>query len=164
MALELIETIELTASAASIEFTSIPQDGVDLLLVGSIRITTSTGSQVYVYLNNDSTSANYSMVDLVGNGASVSTFAGTQNLRLPANISTTTANTFGNGTIYISNYTSSNAKSISNDAVTENNATTAFQRIEAYKWSGTSAITSITIDWPFGDMVAGSTASLYKIS
>jgi hypothetical protein len=33
MAMELIETVELASAASSIEFTSIPQDGVDLLVL-----------------------------------------------------------------------------------------------------------------------------------
>lgn len=164
MAYELIETIEVGAGgAASIEFTSIPQDGVDLLLLVSARADSSTTFQSNITINSDTTSANYPRVRLQGTGSSVSSGsfanAGFGNMEP----STFTANTFANDSVYFSNYTSSSAKSISGDGVTENNASSSYQNIQAVSYSGTSAITSLTITANSGDIVQYSTASLYKI-
>jgi hypothetical protein len=75
-----------------------------------------------------------------------------------------TANTFGNTSIYIPNYRSSAAKSFSVDAVTENNATLAYQNIQAGLWNNSAAITSISISFlSGGNWAQGSSASLYGI-
>ena len=73
MAYELIETIEVGAGgAASIEFTSIPQDGVDLVLVLSTRMDRATDwYSLYARINDDSTTA-YSRKALSGDGSVVS--------------------------------------------------------------------------------------------
>jgi len=70
---------------------------------------------------------------------------------------------FSNGSLYIPNYTSSNYKSASSDDVTENNATTAFQYLEAWLWSNTAAITSLTLQPNLGSFPQYSSASLYGI-
>ena len=61
-----------------------------------------------------------------------------------------TANTFGNSSIYIPNYTSSNYKSVSFDGVNENNGTYGSQLLTAGLWSNTSAITSISLSLEIG--------------
>jgi len=168
MSFELIETVTVGAGgASSIEFTSIPQDGVDLVLMTSTRDTATGGVQYanYVQFNND-TGSNYQNVQLGGTGSSVFSSAPSGTNRFISGSSTSasvTANTFSNNSLCISNYTSSAAKSGSTDAVTENNATDARTAILALSYSGTSAITSLKI-FTFGTSFAEhSTASLYKI-
>jgi hypothetical protein len=76
-----------------------------------------------------------------------------------------TANTFGNALIYISNYASSNAKSVSIEAVAENNATTARQDLNAALWNNSAAITSIALTWEQAtNFAVGSSATLYGIT
>jgi hypothetical protein len=76
---------------------------------------------------------------------------------------TATANTFGNMSIYFPNYTSSNFKSFSVDAVTENNGTAAFIDMGAHLFSDTNAINRITFI-SAGLFLEHSTAYLYGIS
>lgn len=149
MAMELVEEISVgSGGAASIEFTSIPQTGVDLLLVYSNRSSDSTN---YLSFNGDASSGNYSSIYLEGQGGSgygpfTSSLSSEneQTLR-DAQRTTTTANTFSNVQIYVSNYTTSSAKSYSIDYVTENNAATAFEYLYAGRYAGTSPITSVKI-------------------
>lgn len=169
MAYELIETIEVGAGgAASIEFTSIPQDGVDLLLIYSLA-SDYTGldySPTNIRLNSDSGS-NYAWIALRGSGSGVSSDSNasdTEIYNFTINTFKTTSNVFSNAQLYISNYTSTSDKSISIDGVTENNATSAIAQIQAAKYSTSSGITSILIDPVAGNLVQYSTASLYKIS
>jgi len=83
------------------------------------------------------------------------------NARIPG--STATANTFGNGSLYIPNYAGATNKSLSFDSVAENNATSAWLQITAGLWSSTAAITRITLSgWTA--LAAGSTVSLYTIT
>jgi hypothetical protein len=149
-----------SGGAASIDFTSIPQTYTDLHLLVSIREETSATAVAFIKFNN--TTANRSERYLQGNGSSA--VSGTTTvLQFIACQPSDTANTFGNASIYIPNYTSSNYKSVSSDSVSENNATGAFSRLVAGLWSNTSAINQITITTDTGDVAQYSTATLYGI-
>ena len=158
MAYELIETIEVGAGgAASIEFTGIPQDGVDLLALVSVR---STSTQIQINLNGSA--SGFAGIRLFGNGSTVTSGAETVEI---GNWSYTsdTANTFGNASIYIPNYTSSQNKSISTDSVREHNATSANQVLNAATWANTAAITSLWLGRVGQTIQEHSSVSLYKI-
>jgi hypothetical protein len=160
MGYQLIETVIVgSGGAASIEFTGIPQDGVDLQILVSAR-TTATDYGMLVRFNGDTTNVTSAVLRGEGSSADSTTFNG---LNGAMSKSDQTANTFGNASVYISNYTSGAAKSFSADGVNENNATAANQVLSANSWSGTSAITSVTISNPSGNLAQYSTASLYKI-
>lgn len=151
-----------SGGAATIEFTNIPQSGKDLVLLASARGTNNT---IQANLRFNATTTNYSGRSLEGDGAAAASYtSGTSVIPFycisPNN---STANTFGNGMAYIANYTSSSNKSISHDAVTENNATTAYQQIVASQWANSAAITSLTLTFD-ANFVQHSTASLYIVS
>jgi hypothetical protein len=168
MGYQLIETVTVgSGGAASIEFTGIPQDGVSLQVLLSSRDSYASLLATTRFILNNDTTANYSFKALIGDGsaASSSNASGASDgiwaSSSPA--ATSTANTFGSSSIYISNYTSSAAKSISSEQVSENNGTTSFQRLVAATYAGTSAITQIKINSP-ATFVEHSAASLYKIT
>lgn len=166
MAYELIETVEVGAGgAASIEFTSIPQDGTDLVVVLSGRTSRSgTDDTAKITFNNDNGN-NYSFVYLQGDGGAASSFSNTLNRFIPSiNGNTSTANTFSNLTLYVSNYTSTTNKSVAIDFVWENNSSYAVANITAGSYSTTSAISTVTLTGDFNSFVEYSTASLYKIT
>jgi hypothetical protein len=167
---ELIQTITVgSGGAASIEFTSIPQTGTDLLVVFSIRSSFSgvDGDLIGMQLNADTTTANYGFRYLYGQGGSAASVTFSANyvhagFGAPTGV---TANTFGNGQVCIPNYTASTAKSFSTDTVYENNETTAYQNIAASKWTGTAGITSIKLFSANSATIAQySSASLYKFT
>ena len=168
MTMTLVETIEVgSGGAASIEFTSIPQDGTDLLFVASARgDNADEQTDLRVEFNSDTTQANYTFLRLVGNGA-VASSTGNVSIAGIANGDTATSNTFSSHQIYISNYTSSSSKSLSGESVTENNSSTEntyFQSLNSMLYGPTSAITSIKIFGGGANLKQYSTASLYKIS
>jgi hypothetical protein len=160
----LIEHIEVgSGGAASIEFTSIPSTYTDLLIVTSIR-SDATPGVVWQGMNigfNDYASAP-SRRNLYGTGSGTGSDISTAFhwFEVSANA---TASTFGNGQIYIPNYTSSTNKSFSIDGVSENNGTAALQAIVAGLWSVTNAITSIKLTPSSGNIVQYSSASLFGI-
>jgi hypothetical protein len=169
MTMTLIESKTLLSAAASIEFTSIPQTFTDLVLIHSARSAVSNTVVTAVVQFNGDTGANYSVIRVEGTGSGVNTSALNSNalygLAGPIPAANATSNTFGNGVVYIPNYTSSTAKSFSSDGVSENNATLAAQVINAVIWTGTAAITSILFrTFEVGNLVAGSTVSLYGIT
>lgn len=165
---KLIETVTVgSGGASSIAFTSIPQTYTDLKVVLSIR----DGQSAYfangaMRFNSDSGS-NYSIRDLQGYNATVTSNSATETSALIGyfNAALSTANTFGSAEVYIPNYTSSNAKSFSSDAVQENNGagTTYVMNLRALLWTGTAAISSISI-FTAGTLAQYSSASLYGIS
>ena len=155
----LIQSVTVgSGGTASIEFGSIPQTYTDLLVVTSIKGVRpgSTNSLIIVRFNGSTTS--FTNRNLFGNGASVVSQTNTATFDFLGNGSAATASVFGSASIYIPNYTSSNYKSSSVDAVTENNATSAYQLFNAGLWSNTAAITSIEI------AVAGDTTSIVQYS
>ena len=169
MALQLykIASTEVgSAGAANITFSSIPQGYTDLKLVVSVResAATNAGDVVgYMRFNADTGTTNYSSRLVYGDGsaaASLTNSGGAFQICTSAN----TGNTFASTDIYIPNYTGSTAKSWSSDTLTENNATVAFAALYASLWTGTAAITTITLS-PRSTLSFAqySTATLYGI-
>jgi len=164
MTMQLIETKTLGADAASIEFTSIPQTYTDLVFVASTRASTSGTSVEPCLVTFNANTSNYTARTLNGAGSGTPTSAApTSRLVFNAPRTGTTANTFGNVSVYIPNYTGATNKSYSTDSVTEHNATEAHQTIIAGLWSDTSAITSALFAPTANNFEAGSTISLYGI-
>jgi hypothetical protein len=170
----LIETVTVGAGgAASIEFTDIPQDGGDLVCVISTRVTGyDAPGNVGIILDGDTTNANYSSLFLRATITSISnnvqSFSGSYRPYFPIPGDTATTSTFGNTSVYISNYTSSLDKSISIEMLTETNES-AGQGAEwqgglvASKHSTNSSTDSLLLSSLNGNFVQYSTASLYKI-
>jgi hypothetical protein len=167
--MKLIESKTLGTAQAAIEFTSIPQDGTDLMILYSTRSAVDNPFITWTGFNvrANGIDSGYSGRMLEGNGASSysQTNGTTTQWEYAASPdSATTANTFSNGFIYIPNYSGSTVKSYSMDRVTENNATQAAQLIYAGLLSNTAPITSLTFTGGEGNFAAGSIISLYKIT
>lgn len=175
--MKLIQTVTVgSGGEASITFGSggtLPQDYTDLLIFFSLRSNLSTNGNCGLQFNGLTT--NQSGRALYGTGSSAGSFAistsGNQNILAYISDSSQTANTFGNGSFYIPNYTSSVAKSVSVDGVAENNATGAASSIMAGLWNATAAITSVTLvpvsgssNLPSGTFAQYSSASLFGIT
>jgi hypothetical protein len=161
MGYQLIETVTVgSGGAASIEFTGIPQDGVDLVVKLSWRRSDSSLGAYLIEVNGSSIPSVQS-VRLEGTGSAASSNTST----LPSNAlvpgTSQTSNTFGSWEFYLPNYTSSTRKSSMTDSVTENNGTTSYQQIIASSFGVTSPVTSLKFA---GSPDAGTTASLYKIT
>jgi hypothetical protein len=154
-----IETVTVgSGGAASIEFTAISGDFTDLVILYSIRNTADINT-LNLLINGNTSNQTARRLQGSGSTATSSTFTEVLN-----NASSTTANTFANGQIYIPNYRSAVAKSISMDIVSENNATSAFQFIDAWLWNDTNPITSLGLQGRAGGSIAEfSSASLYGI-
>lgn len=158
-----------SGGAANIDFTSISSGYTDLLIKLSTRDDTSQTDQ-YLNINfNNDFGANYASKVLNGAGTSISSFnfsAQNNGYIFQGNANTSTTNTFSNIDIYIPNYTSSSAKSYSNDGAAESNTSAAGTRWNAMTaglWSGTSTINRITISPGSGNFLQNTTAYLYGI-
>ena len=167
----LIQAVTVGAGgAADIQFNSIPQTYTDLVVMLSGRTTANGDSygEFDLSFNGAPTGTAYTWRRLLGNGVSASSAVGTSQGAInlwQITGSGATASTFGNASIYIPNYTSSNNKSVSVDGVTENNATQAVATLYAGLWSSSSAITSLRLTVSYGASFAEySTAYLYGVT
>lgn len=144
-----------SGGASSVSFSSIPATYTDLCVVVSAQ---HTGYGITCMLTLNGSSSNFSMRELYGTGSSV------------ASQTTTDGAVFIDGgpsgppnsaQLYFPNYAGSTYKSFSMENVTEANATSARQQIQAGLWSNTAAITSITFTPIFGVNLFGQYSTFY---
>ena len=154
----LIDKTTLGSTANYIEFTSIPSTYTDIVLVASLRTNRAAlNDEATLQLNSTSISGKR----LYGDGSSAASDS-TPNMLPPA--ANATSNTFGNFAIYIPNYASTTAyKSISIDAVMENNATGSYSTLIAGLYSANTAVSSVKITSVNGSFIANSSVYLYGI-
>ena len=161
--MKLIATATITGSPANIEFTSIPQTFTDLVLVINAKGSaagTSISSLVCLVNGSDVASFRY----LRGSGSAVT--SGSSTFHEVGLMQRVAASGFGNTKVYFANYTSTSAKSVSSESVTENNATESWQQLTSLLYTGvTTGITTLILSdgSAGGGLAVGSTASLYGI-
>jgi hypothetical protein len=164
-----IATVTVSSGgAANIEFTSIPATYTDLLVKASLRDNRTDSPVTDTVITFNSSGSGYSIKMFYGDASSVggaSTSGAVYIAGQYQNTNQTTSNTFSNTEIYIPNYTSSNNKSISVDAVTESTSNPIYASIVAGLWANSSAISSIKLAPMYGSLsyVQYSTATLYGI-
>lgn len=170
---KLIASSALTTSAASVTFSNIPQSYTDLIVRFSLRSSTGTFSADLNGQLNGSSASEYSTTQL-------STFGGApQSTKLSSRTvfeaqndvqpSGSTANTFGSGEIYITNYAGSTNKQFSHFINSADNGASfigggGYANVStlAHLWRNTSAITSLVLS-SGNNFASGSTFYLYGI-
>ena len=172
MANTFVKIASVTVGAGgsgSMTFSSIPSTYTDLVIKASARGTQASTSHAFTLRFNSATT-NYSSRELVGGGSGAPSSATRTTLGSALYIGnidgdSATSSTFASTEIYIPNYAGSAYKSLSVDAVTENNATEAYATLLAGLWSDTSAITSIDLISfsGHGTLMQYTTATLYGI-
>ena len=165
MTMTLIETKTLGTAASAIEFTSIPQTYTDLVFLVSARSSNTGAVYDNLFITVNGTSSGYSERLLYGDGSATGSVAEalTRFRFFYTTTFSTTSNTFGNGQLYIPNYAGATNKSMSSESVAENNGTSSLQSITAHLWSNSAAITTVRFALDVGNLVVGSTISLYGI-
>ena len=157
-----------SGGSASIDFTSIPSTYTDLVIKSSYR---TNLAQIYDQLRltfNGSSTAVYSFRGITGDGSanpSSESASSVASIKVaPGTGNSATASTFSNNDLYIPNYAGSTNKSLSADAVGENNGTTGYDSLFAGLWANTSAITQITLKPESnGNFLQHSTFYLYGV-
>lgn len=166
---ELIAHQKLESTASTITFSNIPQIYTDLYLVVSARSTrTDQGPRSVLAVQFNGVTTGYSYRRLFGiptlaTGSDSGSGADSFLLGYQSS-NATTANTFGNASLYIPNYTASQNKVGSSDSVGEGNESQVGLAIQANVWSNTAAITSLTIYDPSFNLVQNSSATLYGVN
>lgn len=162
MAMTLYQTATVgSGGAASLEFNNIPQTGKDLLLLFSLR--SNAAFEVAfsrVRVNGDDGNG----IFLRGSGSATSTGTYSSANLAEGNGGESTANTFGNTSFYLANYTSTSAKSYSVDAASEHNGSIIRSALNAGVTTSTAAVTSLLIEDVGDTLLQYTSASLYLIS
>ena len=146
-----------SGGAATIAFTSIPQTYTDLCVKFSGR-NVNNAFTFSIALNGTTVTSSRRFFGTGSGGGNSDTFNG-----MYTDYSAAVANTFGNADIYIPNYTTSANKSLSVDAVAEDNATSAYMNLGALLLSTSSTISSLSLIPESGNFAEHSTATLYGI-
>jgi hypothetical protein len=161
----LIQAQNLTSTATSITFSSIPATYTDLLIKSSIR--NSGSDPINGRLTINGTSSGYSETLLYGSGSSSAAAQASSgtfiNWTALGNSGSSLSNTFSNGEIYIPNYLVAQNKPILSYSADENNSSAANLYFDAPLWSNTSAITSLTLTASLGSFAINSSFYLYGI-
>ena len=172
MALQLFKIASATVGsggATSFDFTSIPQGYTDLMIKISVRgATTGTNDGFMIRFNNDSSttySSRYFAGDAVNPQGGSNAYSSTGYTYVTSiTTGTYTANSFSNIDVYIPNYTNSNYKSFSADAVSEKNASDSWMSLVVGLYPITTAVSRITLLTTSGSgYTQNSTATLYGI-
>jgi len=163
----LIQAQTLTATAATVTFSNIPQNYTDLKLYVSSRHDAGSGNwnEIYLTYNGGTNSGNWRALYGTGAAAASTGSASTTSYGGESATANSTTATFSNNEIYIPNYTTvSTTKYFSLDTVAESNAASALTLMSASSMTGSSAaITSLTFTPTSGNFIAGSTFYLYGI-
>jgi hypothetical protein len=154
---EPIATTTLGTAAATVTFSTITGSYTDLVLIAAIKGTVNDES-INVRFNSDSGS-NYSHTTLIGTGSSA----------VSQRLSNQTSFRIGNGNsdtnfdayvVSINNYSNSTTYKTT---IARENASSVAVSANVGLWRSTSAITAIEIFRGSGNLVAGSTFTLYGI-
>lgn len=144
-----IATITLQQASSTVTFSGIPNTYRDLLLVVDGGV--STNQNCYIYMNEDTNSANYSKVEAGGDGSSA--FGGASSSALWFTMTTSGANTI----VEVLDYSVTDKHK---SAVVRVNYTTAVYML-AGRWASQNAVDSLRLNTSTGTFNSGTTFSLY---
>lgn len=153
-----------------VTFNNIPQTFTDLMIKVSQRNDTAVVSEPLAINFNADTSTIYSSTSVYGDGSGTGSLRASgygyisYNGGLSVPGANATANTFGSFEVYIPNYTGSNFKSMTIDAVSENNATSTVAGLGAGLYRSTNPITIIAFRGYNGILIQNSTITIYGIT
>jgi len=151
-----IASITLSSSASSVEFSSIPQDYRDLVLVWDLDADSTSGA-VNIVLNSD-TGANYSRVQMRGDGSSASSVSGSGDNEIRAYSSP--YDKFW-GQMSLMDYSATDKHKT---ALIRQNNVGEYVTALAARYASTSAITTLEVQVNTGNYETGSTLALYGIA
>jgi hypothetical protein len=150
-----IQTYTLTGTQATVTFSSIPSTYTDLVLI--ISATTSGGAAMTYQLNGDSTTSNYSVTGLFGDGTNDGAYRSSNNTL--SGVGSTNPN------VAILNFQNYSNATTFKTLLARGNEIGNDTRVVVSLWRDTSAINEIVMAISGGASYAiGSTFTLYGIA
>ena len=162
----LISSQTIASPVSSVTFGSggtLSQAYRDLILVCDLNFTsTGTASDIYVRLNNDSTSGNYPNVYVDGNGTSASSASSTNRTGLTMTYWDGSSGTRNLNTMHILDYSQTDKQKTALLRQNNPNVNTAMWIL---RWASTSAVTTLSVVFQnANNFPAGCTFNLYGVS
>jgi hypothetical protein len=170
MSMSLIQTVTLASNTNTLSFNTIPSTYKDLYLLLNVRGTDS-GSRVPLIMTfNNNTSSIYSGARGYASEGGFGGDSGTSYTYMPISsinaAGVSNSNVFSPCEVYIFDYSGGSFTTAKSIGMQSNSTSASFVTIVGhFGWNSSSAVSSIQI-LPIsgsGDLVAGSTASLYGI-
>lgn len=152
-AMTALATITTASNDASVVFSSIPGSYRDLIVVANGKRSTSTAG-VKVYLNGDTTQANYSRVAMYGNGIDDLSFRNDESEFVYMDDGDTVFR------VQLMDYSATNKHKT---LLARSDETAKWTFAIAGRWANTEAVTSVEFSSMSGYFVDGTTFSLYGI-
>ena len=161
---DLLDSVTLASSAASVTFSSISQDYGDLIIVWD-KFFRAGSNQINTLVAFNGDSSNYSTVYMYGNGSSAASSSSTAQQRLAwGSIYAPSSTNSTQGVVQIMDYsaTDKHKTTLMRANVIGTNGFGALA--SASRWASTAAVTSITISSSIDQFAAGATVHLYGIA
>lgn len=147
--MDLIERVSLSASAASITFSNIPQMYQHLQIRMTARSSRSAATQEEISMQfNSDTGNNYAFHELYGIGTSTGAGALASTNRIVVGYvtgNTAISNNFGMAIIDILDYTSTSKTTVARSIAGTDNNGNGIIGIHSGMWTNTNAVTSVTL-------------------
>lgn len=154
-----LANITLSATQATVTFSSISSAYRDLMLV-MVPIATGSVPVLNIAINSDA-GANYSAVNMVGNGTSATSSTTTLSAFQPSyGVAVNTAADTVIRCDFLDAFATDKHKAI----LVRHQSVAYGVAASAHRWASTSAITSLTLSTNPGSFAAGSTFALYGVS
>lgn len=155
---EKIATNTLGSAAADVTFSTITGTYTDLVI--TCNFGAATASQDFVMRFNGDTGSNYSDTRLYGNGTSVVSGRNASGTRINVDSAGVSTTLTAFDTIYINSYSNTTTYKTALMRVSDSGKST---ELSVGLWRNTAAITSITIFMTSGNLLSGSSFTLYGI-
>lgn len=158
-----IATQTISSPSATVTFSSIPSTYTDLVLVASLRQTT-TNQDGFLRFNSD-TGTNYSDVVVRGNGSTASSVRDTSAAGIDIGVMSNSANASGEFETVIINIMNYANTTTNKTVVLRTNQPTSIVNAIVGMWRSTAAINTVSLESRnAGSFAVGSTFSLYGIA
>jgi transglutaminase/protease-like cytokinesis protein 3 len=161
---EKIATTTLGSAQATVTFSSISGSYTDLVLIGNLG-GSSTNQNCRIQFNSD-TGTNYSLTEIIGNGSVASSRRITNNSYAYFSYDAAPSSSIEfNGIFQINNYSNTTTyKTYLSRANAAHSSSSPGTSATVGLWRSTNAITRLDITMSSGNLISGSTFTLYGIA
>ena len=155
---EKIQSNTLGSAQATVTFSTISGSYTDLVVICNFGA--SSSAEDFIIRFNSDTGSNYSFTNMRGNGTTTASDRGTSSIRIAADLAGVSTTLQAIDIIQVMNY--SNTTTYKTALIRANDAGKSAEATVGL-WRNTAAITSITLAMTSGNLLSGSSFTVYGI-